>query len=80
MKHGLTIRALLGLRICDISFLIVLQGSFRISDNESISQKILVESELFFTQSVDIGVAYLCLEYGVFITTRFDAMRICIQH
>ena len=50
------------------------------SDNGPISQKMLLESELFFTQNVDIGVAYSCLKYGVFITTRFDAMIICIQH
>ena len=28
--------------------------------------KILVESELFVTQNVDIGVAYLCLKYDGF--------------
>ena len=48
------------------------------SDNESISQKILLESELFMMQTVDMGNAYSCVKYGVFITTRFDAMRICI--
>ena len=54
--------------------LVKYEGHARISDNESISQKILVESELFVTQNVDIGCAYLCLKYGVFITTIFDAM------
>ena len=49
------------------------------SDNGFISQTILLESEVFVTQNVDIGAAYSCLIYGVFITTRFDAMRICIQ-
>ena len=48
------------------------------SDNGSISQKILLEHELFSMQIVDMGVAYLCMKYGVFITTRFDAKRICI--
>ena len=56
------------------------EGHSRISDNESIYRKILSESELFVTQNVDIGVACLCLKYGVFITTRFDAIRIFIQH
>ena len=46
------------------------------SDDGSISQKILLESELF----VDMGVAYSCLKYGVFIMNRFDVLRICIQH
>ena len=50
------------------------------SDNGPVSQKILLESEIFVTQNVDIGVAYSCLNFGVFISTRFDAMRICIQH
>ena len=54
-------------------------GHSIISDNESISQKILVESELFDTQNVEIGCAYLYLKYDVFITI-FDAMWICIQH
>ena len=49
------------------------------SDNGSISQKILLESELLVTQNVDMGVAYSCLKNDVFITNRFDAMRICIQ-
>ena len=30
-------------------------------------------------QNVNIGVAYPCLKYGVFIKTRSDAIRICIQ-
>ena len=50
------------------------------SDDGSISQKILLESELFVTQNVDMGVAYSCLKYGVFIMNRFDVVRICIQH
>ena len=50
------------------------------SDNGSISQKILSESELFVMHNVEIGVAYSCLKYGVFIMTGFDAMKICIQH
>ena len=40
------------------------------SDDGSISQKILLESELFVTQNVDMGVAYSCLKYGVFIMNR----------
>ena len=52
----------------------------RISDNKSISQKVLLESELFLIQNVDIGAACSFLKHGVFITTRFDARRICIQH
>ena len=31
-------------------------------------------------QNEDIGNAYKCVKYGAFITTRFDAMRICMQH
>ena len=58
----------------------IYEGHSRISDNESISQKILLESELFVTQNVDLGVAYSCLKYGVFIMSRFDAIRICKQH
>ena len=50
------------------------------SDNGSVSQKILLESELFVTQNVDMGVAYPCLKYGVFIMNGLDVMRICIQH
>ena len=50
------------------------------SENGSISQKILIESEWFILQNVNMGNAYLCLKNGVFITTKFDAMRICIQH
>ena len=42
-------------------------------------RKILLESELFVTQTVDMGVAYSYLKYGVFIMNRFDVMRICIQ-
>ena len=49
------------------------------SDNGSISKKILLESK-FIMQNVDMGNAYSCLKNGVFITTKFDAMRICIQH
>ena len=55
------------------------EGQSLNSDNGSISQNIL-ESELFVTQNVDMGVAYSCLKYGVFITARFDAMSICMQH
>ena len=45
------------------------EGHSRISDKESISEKILIESELLVTENMDIGVAYSCLKYGVFITT-----------
>ena len=34
------------------------------SDNRSISQKILLKSELFITQNVDKCVVYLFLKYG----------------
>ena len=50
------------------------------SDNGSITQKILLESELLTVQNVDMSVAYSCVKYGVFITTGFDAVRICILH
>ena len=53
------------------------EGQSVSSDNGSISQKILLESELFVMQNVDMGVAYSCLKYDVFITIRFDGMRIC---
>ena len=56
-----------------------LQGSVN-SDNGSISRKILLESELFMMQNMDMRNAYYCVKSGAFITTRFDAMRICIQH
>ena len=50
------------------------------SDHGPISKTVLLESELFLTQNVDMGVAYSCLKYGVFIMNRFDVMRIWIQH
>ena len=50
------------------------------SDNGSISQKILLQSELFMMKNVDMGNAYSCVKYGVFISTRFDTMMIYIQH
>ena len=50
------------------------------NDNGSISQKILLELELLSMQNVDMGVAYSCVKYDVFITTGFDAMRMCILH
>ena len=50
------------------------------SENGAISHKILLESEVFAMQNVDKGAAYSCLIYGVFIMTRFDAKRMCIQH
>ena len=46
-------------------------------------RKILLESELFIMQNVvfvDMGVANSCTKYCVFVTTGFDAIRICIQH
>ena len=57
----------------------IYEGQSINSDNGSISLKILLESELFVIQNVDMGVAHSCLKYGVFITTRFDGMRICIH-
>ena len=30
-------------------------------------------------QNVDMGVAYSCLKYDAFISTRYDGMRICKQ-
>ena len=59
---------------------VIYEGQSINSDSGSISQKILSESESFVMQNVEKGEAYSCLKYGVFITTRFDAMRICIQH
>ena len=50
------------------------------SDNGSISLKILLESNLYVTQNVDMGVTYSCLKYGVFGMNIFDVIRICIQH
>ena len=64
----------------NIYCILIYEGRSINSDNGSISQKILLESELFMMQNVDMGNAYYCVKYGVFITTRFDAMRICIQH
>ena len=55
------------------------EGQSISSDNRSISQKYLLESELFVRQNMDMGVAYSCLKYDVFITTRFYGMRIRIQ-
>ena len=39
---------------------------------QELSQKILLESELFVTQNVDMDVADSCLEYGVL--SRLDLM------
>ena len=39
------------------------------SDNGLISQKLLLESKLYYPLHVAMGVAYSCLKYGVFITT-----------
>ena len=39
------------------------------SDNGLISQKLLLESELYYPLHVAMGVAYSCLKYGVYITT-----------
>ena len=49
------------------------EGNSRIGDNEFIYQNLLPDSELFVAQNVNIGVAYSCLKYGVFIPARFDA-------
>ena len=54
----------------------IYEGQSINSDNGPMSQKVLLESEIFVTHNMDIGVAYSYLKYGVFITTRFDAMRI----
>ena len=40
----------------------------------------LLETELFISQNMGMVIVYLCLKYGGFITFRFDAMKICIQH
>ena len=69
--------------ICDSSYTnykmyVSYEGQSINSDNGSISQKLLLESELYMMQNVDMGNAYSCVKYGVFITTRFGAMRICI--
>ena len=60
--------------------LLIYEGQSINSDNGSISQKALLESELFVTQNVDMNVAYPCLKYGVFIMNKFDVVRIYIQH
>ena len=39
------------------------------SDNGLIYQKLLLKSEFNYPLHVAMGVAYSCLEYGVFITT-----------
>ena len=39
------------------------------SDNDLISQKLLLKSEFYYQLHVAMGVAYSCLEYGVFITS-----------
>ena len=41
------------------------------SDNGSVSQTIILESELFVKQNVDMGIACSC---------QFDALRIYVQH
>ena len=50
------------------------------SDNGLISQKLLLESELYYPWHVALGVAYSCLKYRVIIKTLSDAIQICIQH
>ena len=71
--------------LCDITLLhanvqCLYKGQSINSDNAAISQKILLESKVFVTQNVDKGATYTCLIYDVFITTGYDAMRICIQN
>ena len=39
------------------------------SDNDLISQKLLLKSEFYYPLHVAMGVAYSCLKYGVFIIT-----------
>ena len=39
------------------------------SDNGLISQKLLLKSEFHYPLHVAMGVAYSCLNYGVFIKT-----------
>ena len=39
------------------------------SDNGLISQKLLLKSQFYYPLHVAMGVAYLYLKYGVFITT-----------
>ena len=50
------------------------------SDNGLISQKLLLKSEFYYPFHVAMGVAYLCLKYGVIIITRTDAIQNCKQH
>ena len=50
------------------------------SDNGRISQKPLLKSECYYPLLVAMSVAYSCLKYGVFITTRSYAIYICKQH
>ena len=46
------------------------------SDNDPISQKLLLKSEFYYRLHVAMGVAYSCLKYGVFIITWSDAIQI----
>ena len=39
------------------------------SDNGLISEKLSLKSEFYYPLHVEMGVAYLCLKYGVLITT-----------
>ena len=39
------------------------------SDNDLISQKLLLKSEFYYPLHMAMGVVYSCLKYGVFIIT-----------
>ena len=52
------------------------EGHARINDNEFISRKVLLESVFFVMSYEDTYITYLCLKFGAFIMSSFDAMII----
>ena len=60
-----------------ITFIYVIyEGHSKINNNEFISQKVSLDSDLFFIPHEDTYMAYLCQKFGAFIMAKFDAMVI----
>ena len=54
----------------------IYEGHSRINDNESISRKVLLYSDLFIMQHEETDITYSCLKFGAFIMAMFDVMII----
>ena len=52
------------------------EGHSRINDNEFISRKVLLYSDLFIVPHGDTDITFSCLKFGAFIMARIDAMII----